>query len=481
LTSDAAPRGSSGPADAPPSGTAGVADPGSFRDRGNRVFHCGGAVFRALGERSLAGFTAASRAPFFSRAVGAGRIVASEPVDAAALPLPPGGPWAGVLRHERIPFVSYPYEWTFGMLRHAALLQLELLDEALADGFILKDASSYNVQWRGASPVFIDVGSFERHADGVPWIAYRQFCQLFLYPLFLQAYLHAPFQPWLRGRIDGIAPEEFAALVGARDLLRPGVFVHGWLHARASARYASGGGGPAGLRFSREMIRANVRGLLRLVRRLGWNPGRSTWADYAKENSYGEADREAKVAFVSAAVGARRRSLVWDLGSNTGTYARIAAAGSDLVLAIDGDQLAVERLFRALRDERESRILPLVVNLADPSPGLGWRGCERRPLLDRGRPDLVLALALIHHLVLAANIPLDEVVTWLAELGAELVIEFVEREDPMVRRLLEGRPEFPDYNRDHFERCIAQHFEPIARAPLPGATRVLYHLAPRRR
>lgn len=454
-------------------------DPGSFRDRDTRVFRSGDEIYRALSPAAWEHFLAASGAPFFKAASDAGRVVCSERVEPGSVVPPGGGPWAAVLRHDRVPFVSYPYEWTFGMLRDAALLQLELLDAALGEGFILKDASAYNVQWRGAEPVFIDVGSFERHAEGAPWIAYRQFCQLFLYPLMLQAYKGASFQPWLRGRIDGIPPAEFAALMGFPQLLRPGVLVHGWLHARASARWGSGRRGAA-IRFPREVIRANVRGLLGLVRGLSWEPARTTWSEYASSHSYDAADRDAKVAFVGAALGARRRGQVWDLGSNTGAFARMAARHADQVLAIDGDHAALEQLYRALRGSGERRILPLLVDLADPSPGLGWALRERRTLADRGRPDLVLALALVHHLVLAANVPLDEVVAWLAALGGELVIEFVEREDPMVVRMLEGRPEFPDYRRERFESCLDAHFQPIARAALPSGRRVLYHVAPRR-
>jgi hypothetical protein len=160
------------------------------------------------------------------------RIVATEDLGEA----PP--PWAVLLRHERIPFVSYPYEWPFSLLKRAALLQLDLLTEAIGAGLILKDASPYNVQWNGASPVFIDVGSFERLREGEAWAGYRQFCQLQLYPLMLQAFRNVPYQPWLRGAIDGITPAEMRALLRLRDR-RP---------ARASRAplCAASGGGPFG-------------------------------------------------------------------------------------------------------------------------------------------------------------------------------------------------------------------------------------------
>lgn len=453
-------------------------DQGSFRDRSSRVYVVDGEIFRALDRAAKGELEAALAAPFFQRAVAAGQVVGTEWVEEGpASPAPPG-PWVASVRHERIPLVSYPYEWSFGMLRDAARLQLELLNAALAQGFILKDASAFNIQWRSGKPVFIDVGSFVRYQSGSPWPGYRQFCQLFLYPLMLQAYKGTPFHPWLRGRVDGIPPEDFASLLCLRDLFRPGVFVHAWLHAKASR--GPGMAGAAGPHFTPDMIRTNVQALLRLVDRMDWSPARSIWSDYAASNSYGSEDRAAKESFVASILGARRRRQVWDLGSNTGTFARLAARDADLVLAIDADHLSVERLYRGLRATPAANILPLVIQLADPSPGLGWRGKERRTLEDRGRPDLVLALALLHHLVLSSNVPLDLVVEWLWSLGSEVVVEWVEREDPMAALLLAGRPDAVDYQRDHFEQLLSRRFATHARVVLPSGTRVLYHLGPSR-
>ncbi len=453
-------------------------DQGSFRDRGSRVYLLDGEVYRALDASAKGELEAALAAPFFRRAIAAGQIVGTEWIEAGPASLAPPGPWVASVRHERIPLVSYPYEWTFGMLRDAAQLQLELLDAALAEGFILKDASAYNIQWRGGTPVFIDVGSFVRYQAGSPWPGYRQFCQHYLYPLMLQAYKGAPFHPWLRGRIDGIPPVDFASLLCLRDLLRPGVLAHAWLHAKASGR--PGVAGATGPLFTPDMIRTNVQALLRLVRRLDWSPSGSVWSDYTTSNSYGEGDRATKEAFVAAVSRARRRRQVWDLGSNTGTFARLAARDADLVLAVDADHLSVERLYRGLQATPATNILPLVIQLADPSPGLGWRGKERRTLEDRGRPDLVLALALLHHLVLSSNVPLELVVEWLWSLGSEVVVEWVEREDPMAALLLAGRPDAVDYRRDHFEQLLARRFATHARVVLPSGTRVLYHLEPSR-
>jgi hypothetical protein len=391
------------------------------------------------------------------------------------------GRYAAVLRHERVPVVSYPYEWTFGMLRDAALLQLDLLLDALDEDLTLKDASPYNVQWLGARPVFVDVGSFERLREGEPWAGYRQFCTLYLYPLMLQAWKGVPFQPWLRGSLDGIEPAEMRALLSLRDRIRRGVLGHVVLHSRMERRYGdrkrdvkrelrSAG-------FHKGLIRANVEGLRKLVRRLEWEPGRSTWSGYGEENPYSEADAAAKESFVRAAAEARRWALAWDLGCNDGRYTRVAAESCDYVVAVDADAAVVELLYRVLREEGSRTILPLAMDVADPSPNLGWRGLERRALEERGRPQLVLCLALVHHLAISANVPLESFLDWLAGLGCSLVVEFPTREDPMVQRLLAGKgPDAnPDYGTDAFER----HWRVERREVLPSGTRILYGAAPR--
>jgi len=456
-------------------------EPASFRDRTARVFRRDGLVYRALSEQAQREWQQLSATRFFRRRQDDGSLVATEPLASAeAAEGLSGGPWVAVLKHETIPFVSYPYEWCFGMLRGAARLQLDLLLEALDEGMVLKDASAYNVQWRGSQPVFIDIGSFERLAPGEPWVGYRQFCQLFLYPLMLQAYRDLAPHAWLRGSLDGVPPGDCRRMMSARDLLRRGVLTHVVLQAKAEARYGgSGKNMRAELKragFGVDLIRANVRRLKALVDGLTWEADRSTWSEYATEHGYGTEDQERKTRFVAAVAGARRWPLVWDLGCNTGRFTRVAADHADCVVALDADQLAIERLYRALAAEGNRTILPLVGNLADPSPALGWRGRERVPLGDRGTPDLALCLALIHHLVISANIPLLDLLDWLAALGADLVIEFVDRGDPMVQRLLLNKADqYYDYDRAVFESGLSARFRVVRSERLGSGTRFLYH------
>jgi SAM-dependent methyltransferase len=457
-------------------------EPGSFRDPESRVFYAGDEVYRALSPDGLSDFEALRQTGLLDDE----RVVRTELAeDAAALRGLLVHDPAGVLRHERIPFVSYPYEWTFSMLKDAALLQLDLLLAALDRDLVLKDSTPYNVQFKGAKPVFVDVGSFERLREGEPWVGYRQFCMLYLYPLLLQAVKDVPFHPWLRGSIDGITPTQMRALLSFRDRFHRGLFTNVFLHARLEARYADR---PEQTKrevkglFKKELLVSNVRKMRKLVERLSWNPPEGVWTAYGERNSYTDDDARRKDEFVREVAASRDRNLVWDIGANNGRYSRIAAEGARTVVAVDADQGPVELLYRDLRGEGNEQILTLAMNLADPSPGLGWRGVERRALPERGTPDLVLALALVHHVAISANVPVTEIVDWLASLGCALVIEFPTREDPMVKKLLAPKRDglHPDYELGFFERTLKEAFEVERSERLESGTRVLYYARPKR-
>jgi hypothetical protein len=461
-------------------------DPGSFRDPDSRVYLAGDGVYRLLSERGRDDWLALSAAPVFAEATAGGTLVATEAVERDAVPGLDGLPAAAILRHERVPFVSYPYEWTFGMLRDAALLQLDLLARALEDGLILKDSSPYNVQWRGAAPVFIDVGSFERLRPGEPWVGYRQFCMLFLYPLMLTAFRGVPFQPWLRGSLEGITPPEMHQLLSFRDNFRKGVFLHVNLHARAEKRYA---GKSAEVQrdvkkagFKKEIIVANVRKLHKTISKLTYTPdAEAVWVEYGTKNSYQGSETDEKKDFVREAASTRHWSRVWDLGANDHRFSLIAADHADHVVAVDGDEGIVDVVYRKLRDEGRTDITSLVMSLTDMSPDRGWDHKERRTLEARGKPDLVLILALIHHICITGNVPVNVYLDWLRSLDAALVIEFPTPDDVMVKTLFSGKREglHLDYTRANFERLLGERFDVERTQELSGGTRVMYFAKPR--
>ena len=282
--------------------------------------------------------------------------------------------------------------------------------------------------------------------------------------------------------LEGIEPAEMRRLLTFRDRFRRGVLTNVVLHAKLEARYADREVKQDLMRagFRTELIRANARKLRKLVQRLEWNPGRTAWSTYRTTNPYDEPDAAAKLDFVREAAGARRRRLVWDLGCNDGRFTRVAAMQADYTVAVDADAAVIETLYRELRADGVDTILPLIGNLADPSPGLGWRGEERRPLVDRGRPDLTLALALVHHVALTSNVPVRDFLDWLAGLETELVVEFPTREDPMVQRLLarKGPGANPDYDTETFERALNERWRIERREALPSGSRILYRARP---
>jgi SAM-dependent methyltransferase len=233
--------------------------------------------------------------------------------------------------------------------------------------------------------------------------------------------------------------------------------------------------------FHTELIRANVQRLKKLVRALSWNAARSEWSHYVTECSYKEEDLAQKISFVQNAVSHKKWNLVFDLGCNTGRFSRIAAANAAYTVAIDSDHLAVEKFYRELKSENNTSILPLVMNLADPSPSLGWRGRERKALIDRDKPDLVIALAFIHHMVIRSNIPMQELLDWLADWTEFLVIEFPTKSDNMVQVLLRNKEDqYHDYELPYFEKCLFERFEMLQRAELMSGNRILYFVRTRR-
>ena len=448
---------------------------GSFRDPSGFLYHIGTDLYRQVN---------ASYGPEYDRLVDSGLLdslfqdgllIEHEEADPS---LAANADAYRVLKPTRVPFVSYPFEWCFGQLKAAALLTLTILRRALDHDMVLKDASVYNVQFIGARAVFIDTLSFERYREGTPWVGYRQFCQHFLAPLALMSKVDVRLAELYQTNIDGIPLDLANALLPLRAKMRPAIGTHISLHARTQRRFADAADAESApsRRVSKLGLLGIVRNLEAAVGRLVWRPSTTEWSDYGSTTSYSDEAASHKRRLVEEFLGTtEHRRLVIDLGANKGEYSTIAAEHADYVVAMDADAAAVELHYRRLESGGASDVLPLRIDLTAPSPGIGWSNTEREPLMDRTRNATAMALALVHHLAISNNVPLQKVAEFLAGLAQELIIEFVPKSDPQVDKLLATRQDiFPRYTSGCFEEDFASYFTIRRAERIAGCERTLY-------
>jgi SAM-dependent methyltransferase len=450
-------------------------EPGSFRDPSGFVFRRDGTLYRQVNAPFADDWAAFESSGLAKELIDGGLLIPHQP---ASLELAPAEGAIAVIEPEPIGFISYPYEWSFSQLKDAALLTLEAQDRAGKRGMTLRDATAYNVQFRHGRPILIDTLSFERGAPDAPWRPYRQFCEHFLAPLALMAHRDARLGLLLRDYVDGVPLDLAAELLPRRTRWSPGLAAHLHLHARAQRQHAGdASSAPKAVTMPASRRLALLDHLRRTIEGLRISAGGTEWADYADQTSYSPAATASKEAIVRRMleeIGGRR---AWDVGANTGRYSAIAAEAGYDVLAFDVDWAAVERHYLALRAAGEKRILPLLGDIADPSPAIGWANEERASLLERADADAVVALALVHHLAIGRNVPLPMIGSLMARLAPNVVVEFVPKEDPMVQRLLAAREDiFPDYGRDGFRAAFSRDFEVLEEAPIEESGRILFRL-----
>ena len=368
-----------------------------------------------------------------------------------------------VIRPQEVEFISYPYEWSFSALKHAALLTLEIQRRAIGFGMSLKDASAFNIQFSLGRPVFIDTLSFERYSDGKPWVAYSQFCQHFLAPLALMARTDIELGRLLALDVDGVPLKLASRLLPWRSWFNFGLLIHLHTHAWMIDRYSNTAADkPASaksVRMSRAKLLMLIDNLKRTVSKLRWIAPTTEWADYYQDNSYTAEGAEQKERVVSQYLQQCDPTTVWDLGANTGQYSRLATTMGATTVAFDIDPACVEAHYLSSKENNDSRMLALRQDLTNPSPAIGWAHEERKSLADRGTVDVVMALALIHHLAIGNNLPFVMIARFLSQLGRHLIVEFVPKTDPQVERLLRSREDiFPDYTQADFEAAFRQYF-----------------------
>ncbi|MGA2670029.1 MAG: SAM-dependent methyltransferase [Dehalococcoidia bacterium] len=446
--------------------------PASFRDPSGFLFQQDGLIYRQVNLVYKDDYDHLTSSGLYQALVDDNLLIPHEEVSTEP-PLPELA--YKIIKPEMIPFISYPYEWCFSQLKDAALTTLKIQRRALDFGMSLRDSSAYNIQFKNGKPVFIDTLSFGRYCEGQPWVAYRQFCQHFLAPLALMSYKDIRLSQLLHVYIDGLPLDLASCLLPWRTHLRFSLLSHIHLHARSQEHFADKPINIRQYRVSRYASLGILNSLESIVKKLKWQPRGTEWADYYQDTNYSPQAFEHKKTIVAGFLERVRPATVWDLGANVGIFSRLASDRGIPTVSFDVDPAAVEKNYLDCVARGDTNILPLVIDLTNPSPAIGWENKERMSLKERGPADAVLALALVHHLAISNNVPLSRIAGFLSDISHWLIIEFVPKTDSQVQRLLATREDiFPNYTRQAFEQEFSRYFTVEDSSAMVESQRTLY-------
>ena len=382
-----------------------------------------------------------------------------------------------ILEPDILPFISYPYEWSFSQLKDAAMLTLDLHIAGLKNNFLLKDASAYNVQFLNGKPIFIDHLSFDVCDKYSVWPAYGQFCRHFLAPLVLMSKVDPGLNSLLKLYIDGIPLPIACKFISIRKLLSFGLFVHFLCHANSQKKYADKGEILKNEKKLSPLQMLNFAfSLKETITKLTWQPKGTEWIEYYNDTNYSNNAMQNKIelilCFVKKIPGVR---MLWDFGANTGFMSRAIQEYAEHIICFDIDVASVEKNYLQVKKNLETKILPLVMDFTNPSPAIGFASQERCSLNNRGKADLGLALALIHHLSISNNIPFSYLAKYFSSLCNYLIIEYIPKEDSQVQRLLLSRNDiFFEYTPENFIKEFSVYFEIISQKRIVDSNRTLF-------
>ena len=437
-----------------------VFEPSSFRDPSARVFKSkDGRIFRCMSESAISVYRELRSSGLLQQLISEESVV--DNWETKDVKVPDG--WSSLVESQALPFISYPYEWSFDMLKDAALLTLDITESAYNHGFTLKDASAFNIVFSGSKPVFIDISSFDAYQEGEPWIAYSQFCDHFLAPLMLMAYKHIPFHPLFRSNLEGISTTKLLTRVlGRSSLCRPGVIIHVKLRSFFDRMFENSNteskGKIAQIKISKKAILRNINSIRNTILKLHARES-SRWLSYTTDNTYNPQMEREKADFISRSVELiKARFLAWDVGSNTGEYSLILASQFRSVVAIDSDHDVINRLYNSMRGTDAKNITPIVLDFMNPSPSQGFAGTERTAFFERAKPDVAVFFAFIHHICLRNNVPLNAFIDLIAKITPHAIVEFVSEDDPMSRNILALKPtRHEGYNLQNFKNIVSNY------------------------
>lgn len=444
----------------------------SFRDPSGFLFTRDGALYRQVNKKYAEDYRLLMESGLYDNLLKGGLLIPHEEADVE--PQEPSQAF-NVIRPQRVNFISHPYEWSFSQLKDAALATLAVQRRAMKYGMSLKDASAYNIQFHEGRAVLIDTLSFEKYQEGAPWVAYRQFCQHFLAPLALMAKVDIRLSQLLRIHIDGIPLDLASRLLPAATRFNFGMMTHIHLHAKAQARYAGRKIETAKGGMSKQALLGLMDNLKNTLQSLDWKPTGTDWGDYYAFTNYSDSAFDEKKRILAQWIDRVQPSSLWDMGANTGVFTRLASDRGIPSVAFDIDPAAVEKNYRQVKSAKEKNLLPLVMDLTNPSPSLGWNNRERDSLTSRAPAGMVFALAIVHHLAISNNAPLPQIAEFFHGLGKRLAIEFVPKSDSQTQKLLASRLDiFDDYTVEGFEQAFSARFGIREKKAITGSDRFLY-------
>ncbi|MBT7616876.1 MAG: SAM-dependent methyltransferase [Calditrichaeota bacterium] len=448
--------------------------PSSFRDPGGFLFKRGGKLYRQVNKFCKTDYQSLINSGLYKKLCDQNLLIPHSESDIE--PMFPDRSHC-VIEPELLPFISYPYEWCFSQYQDAALATLKIQQIAIEHDMSMKDASAYNIQFHNGKPVLIDTLSFEKLRDNTPWVAYRQFCQHFLAPLVLMSYVDVRLGQLMRVYIDGIPLDLASQMLPRKTSFNLSLQMHIHAHARSQSKYADKQVKKSELKknISRNSMLGLLDNLKSTVEKLQWKLKDTEWGDYYSATNYTDDSQAHKGELVEKFIKGAEPKAIWDIGANTGLFSQIGTKLGIPTNAFDIDPVAVEKNYIESRKQDNGKMLPLLLDLTNPSPGIGWNNRERSSLIERGEVDMVLSLALIHHLAISNNLPFSLISEFLASICQYLIIEFVPKSDSQVKILLATRDDiFPEYNRNDFESIFSERFEIVTREEVRGSERTLY-------
>jgi len=444
----------------------------SFRDNSGFVFYENGEIFRAINYSYKENYEHLMGSGMYDYLVKENLLISHTEVEQKLT-----ADIFKIIKPQKIDFISYPYEWCFSELKDAALTTLTIQKTALEYGMTLKDSSAYNIQFHEGKAILIDTLSFEIYKENEPWVAYNQFCKNFLAPLALASLCDVRLNLMLRDFIDGIPLDAAKNILRKRVFLKPGIFIHIFLHSYFQNKY-SDKEKPVSVNTKWMNKNSQIRlieNLEKIIQSLIIKRKKTNWSDYYSNQFHSKSYLDNKKEIVRNYLENVKVKRVWDIGANDGEFSKIAAANSGTVIAFDSDYDCIEKCYDYIKKNKVQNLIPLVVDLVNPSPSIGWANSERKSLIERANADLVLALALIHHLCISNNVPLGFTAEFFSKICMWLIIEFVPKSDPMVKKLLLHRKDiFDDYCVESFEKEFLKYFSLFDQKNVSGSNRVIY-------